>query len=97
MLEYADEVVQCPNTPEGWKEIAQQFEERWNLPHACGALDGKHVAIRKPRNSGSLCYNYKGFFFVVLMALVDANYQFMWVDAGGMGLMSDAKSIMLQN
>ena len=89
--EYRDEVLSCPLTSEGWLEIAQVFERRWNLPHALGALDGKHIAIRKPANSGSLYYNYKGFFSIVLMALVDGNYKFLWCDVGGLGHQSDAQ------
>ena len=38
------------------------------------------MAIRKPPKSKSLYHNYMGFFSVVLMALVDAEYRFRWVD-----------------
>ena len=40
------------------------------VPHAHGALDCKHVAIRCPHNGGSLYYYYKGYHSVVLMALL---------------------------
>ncbi|XP_054763663.2 uncharacterized protein LOC129270291 [Lytechinus pictus] len=89
--EYKGEMMKCPTTPNEWRAISDQFMEKWNFPHTCGALDGKHVSCKCPPNSGSLYYNYKGFYSVVLMALVDADYRFIWVDIGGMGSASDAQ------
>ncbi|XP_072176458.1 uncharacterized protein [Diadema setosum] len=89
--EYAAEVISLPTTNEGWLAVAGDFEARWNLPHCLGALDGKHIRIQKPKNSGSLYFNYKQFFSVVLMALVDSKYQFVWIDVGGVGHQSDAQ------
>jgi hypothetical protein len=34
--------------------------------------------------------NYKGFFSIVLMALVDADYKFLWIDVGSDGSSNDA-------
>ena len=64
---------------------------RWNVPYALGALDGKHVALKKPKNSGALYHNYKGFFSIVMLALVDGQYKFRWVDVGTAGSCSDAQ------
>lgn len=89
--EYKDECIQCPTTEVEWRAISAEFGRRWNMPHACGALDGKHIACRRPRKSGSLYFNYKGFFSIVLMGLVDADYKFLWIDVGGYGHMSDAQ------
>ena len=91
VAEYADEVVKCPINEDGWREVSEQFKRRWNVPHAIGALDGKHIAMRKPPHSGSLYRNYKGFFSIILLALVDADYKFIWADCGGLGHMSDAQ------
>ena len=89
--EFTREYLRCPTTPDKWKELEREFRIRWNVPHALGALDGKHVALKKPKNTGALYHNYKGFFSIVMLALVDGQYKFRWVDAGTAGSCSDAQ------
>ena len=67
----------CPTDAENWKKIEQRFRNIWNAPHAVGALDGKHIAIKKPKKSGSEYFNYKGYFSLVLLTLVNADYKFL--------------------
>ena len=71
--------------------MAADFSSRWNFHHTLWAIDGKHVAIRCLKNGGSLYFNYKGFHLIILFALVDANYKFMWVNVGVNGSSSDAQ------
>ena len=87
--EYMEEVVRCPCTPDEWRKVSQEFSARWDFHNTLGALDGKHIPIRCPRNGGSLYFNYKGFHSIVLLALVDANYKFLYVDVGANGSSSD--------
>lgn len=52
-------------------------------------MDGKHVIIASPFNTGSEYYNYKSNFSIVLFAVVDAVYNFIFVDIGCQGRISD--------
>ncbi|XP_018118360.1 protein ANTAGONIST OF LIKE HETEROCHROMATIN PROTEIN 1-like [Xenopus laevis] len=83
------EYLQFPSTPEEWLQVAKQFEDYWNFPNCGGAIDGKHVRINPPPNSGSYYYNYKGYFSVILLAVVNAKYEFIMVDIGKNGRVSD--------
>ena len=75
---------------EKWLKIAETFQERTNFPNCIGAVDGKHIRIKKPANTGSQFYNYKYYFSIVLMAIADADYKFVAVDIGSYCSSSDS-------
>ncbi|XP_040065685.2 putative nuclease HARBI1 [Ixodes scapularis] len=78
-----------PPTSQQWEEIRREFCVKWNFPNSIGSIDGKHFAIRCPPNSGSIFHNYKKFYSMVLLAVVDAHYRFRLVDIGAAGHQSD--------
>lgn len=82
-------ILQFPVTEEDWTRIAEEFEVKWQYVNCLGAADGKHVAITAPPGSGSFYYNYKGFHSLVLLAVVDANCDFIMCDFGTNGRISD--------
>ncbi len=88
---YHKEVIITPTTPDDWMVIANNNSRRWQYHHCSGAIHGKHVAIRKPMNGGSLYFNYKNFHSIVLMALIDGDYKFPCVEVGANGTSSDAQ------
>ena len=67
-----DEYLHCPSTPDEWLAVAEEFKSTWNFPNCVGAIDGKHIVMRKPHHAGSLFHNYKGQESLVLMAVADA-------------------------
>ena len=81
--------LDCPSNVSEWKSVAQEFESKLNFPHAVGALDGKHVVMQAPHNSGSAYFNYKKKHSIVLLAVCNAKYEFTMVDIGDSGRQSD--------
>lgn len=82
-------VMPVPNQ-ELWIKSEKGFCDKWNFPNAVAAIDGKHVVIQAPPHSGSDFFCYKKHFSTVLLALVDPDYKFLFIDVGGYGKNSDA-------
>lgn len=80
-----------PPSVEDYKKISVGFLEKWNFPNCLGALDDKHCIIRASSRFSSLYYNYKKTFSVVLMAVCDYNYKFIF-DVGSYGSHNDANT-----
>ena len=80
----------CPHSPDEWKRF-EKLRTKWNVHHAVGALVRKHVAMKKPKKSGSDYYKHKDFFSLVLLDLVDAEHKFLWSDCESSGSSSSAQ------
>lgn len=81
--------LQFPSTEDEWIQIANDFEKKCNFVNCVGAVDGKHVNIIPPAGSGSYYFNYKGTHSLVLLAVVNANCEFIMCDFGINGRISD--------
>uniref|UniRef100_A0A915EMS7 DDE Tnp4 domain-containing protein n=1 Tax=Ditylenchus dipsaci TaxID=166011 RepID=A0A915EMS7_9BILA len=88
-LHLTPKYLKTPSTAEEWNRIATKFWEKLNSPNTIGAIDGKHILLKAPTNTGSLHYNYKGGFSTVLLATCDADYKCVYADVGNYGKDSD--------
>lgn len=84
-------------TTSQYVDIEKDFNLMWNTPNCVGAIDGKHVAIKCPHKSGSMYYNYKKYFSLVLMGVCDAKYTFTSVSVGSYGSQSDGGIVLILN
>lgn len=75
---------------EEWGHIERSFAQRWNYSNCLGCIDGKHVHMVKPANSGSVYFNYKKTFSISLLAIVGPQYRFLAYEIGRPGRMSDS-------
>ena len=74
------------------------MEEFWQFPCCWAAVDGCHIPIKCPPGGLESCkefHNFKNFYSLVLMALVDAKYRFIWASCGLPGNSHD--SVILQS
>lgn len=74
-----------PGSQKEWLQISEQFMKVWSMPHVVGCIDGKHSRVEFPKLSGTLYYNYKGLFSIVLMTIYNVNYCFTLFDLGQYG------------
>ena len=86
---YSEELM-LPQNEDEWYDIADGYYNRWNMPHCIGSIDGKHIRLKNPHKGGSHFFNYKKFYSMVLLAIVDSEYKFMYIDVGAIGSESDA-------
>ena len=74
--------LNTPTITDEWLKISQKFKELWNSPNGICAVDGKHIILQQPKNSGSYYRNYKGTDSIILLAMVDPEYEFLFADVG---------------
>jgi hypothetical protein len=78
-----------PPNESKWKRIAERYLDLWNLPNCIRSIDGKHVRRKCFFKTGSLYYNCKSYFSIILLAYADADALFITVHVGDFGKNSD--------
>lgn len=87
-----------PQNIESFKMKMQEMHDMWQFPFCWGAVDGSHIPIKCPAGGAEArkeYYNFKHFYSIVLMAIVDAKNRFIWGSCGYPGNSHDA--VILQS
>ena len=87
-----------PSSEEAFRDKMLDMEEMWQFPCCWAAIDGCHLPLKCPPGGMEACkeyHNFKNFYSIVLMALVDSHYRFIWGSCGYPGNSHD--SIILQS
>jgi hypothetical protein len=74
-----------PVVEEDFQKLIDSMNSMWQFPFCWGALDGCHIPIKCPPGGAEACkeyHNFKNFYSVVLMAMVDSRYRFLWGSCG---------------
>ena len=85
--------IRIPTGPQAM-DIVRGFEHQWGFPQCFGAIDGSHIPIIALKDSHADYYNRKGFYSIVLQALVDHQYRFLNVYTGWPGSVHDARVLL---
>ena len=73
------------------RDIIDGFQCRWGFPQTVGAIDGTHIPILRPKESGSDYYNRKSYHSILMQAIVDFRGLFIDVNIGWPGKVHDAR------
>ena len=65
------------------------FETAWGVLQSVGAIDGCHIPVQAPALNHTDYCNRKGWYSILLQAVVDNKYRFTNICVGGPGSVHD--------
>lgn len=87
-----------PSNELEFRDKILDMEEVWQFLSSWAAIDGCHIPLKCPAGglqANKEYHNYKNFYSIILIALVDAKRRFIWASCGFPGNSHD--SIILQS
>ena len=82
-----------PTSEDEIQHVMGKFGEEWQFSYAFAAVDGSGLPIKCPNGGAQAMkqyFSFKGFYSIVLMALVDEEYRFIWASVGAPGSTHDS-------
>ena len=84
------EYIRFPKSNE-LETTIRRFEQKWGVPQCVGAIDGSHIPVCAPANMHTDYYNRKGWYSMLVQAVVDPDYLFTDLNIGWPGSVHDAR------
>jgi hypothetical protein len=83
-------IIKFPYSQNEIKATIDGFQKKCSYPQCLGALDGTHIPIKPPLGQETDYYNYKKYHSVIMLATVDSDLLFTYVNIGAPGRCNDA-------
>ena len=91
------EKIIFPSTESEIRRIANGFKKLGRIPNVIGAIDGSHIPIKAPHLFPVDYFNRKGFYSIVLQAVVDHKKKFLDICVGWPGSTHDSRVLTNSN
>ena len=82
-----------PKNQRDFSNMMGEMDSEWQFPFAFSAIDGSHLPTKCPPGGPQAMkqyHNFKNFYSIILLGLVDPNYRFIWASVGAPGNTHDS-------
>ena len=82
--------------PQGDKlsQVVEGFKSKWGMIQCAGSIDGCHIPVTPPASNHTDYYNRKGWYSMLVQAVVDHDYLFIDICVGWPGSVHDARVLV---
>ncbi|CAF2774815.1 unnamed protein product [Rotaria sp. Silwood2] len=87
---FLHKLIKFPTTDVEIRETIQGFFTKFDYPSCLGSLDGTHIQIKPPLGAEPDYYNYKKYHSVIMLATVNSDLLFTYINVGAPGRCNDS-------
>ncbi|CAF0962216.1 unnamed protein product [Rotaria sordida] len=80
---------QISNTNQETEDTINEFLNMFDYSMYIGALNGIHISVKSPLELETDHYNYKKFYSVIMLAVVNCDLEFTYINFGASGQCND--------
>ncbi|GBC35406.2 protein ANTAGONIST OF LIKE HETEROCHROMATIN PROTEIN 1-like [Rhizophagus irregularis DAOM 181602=DAOM 197198] len=91
---FLTEKIIFPTTESGTNRITNRFKRIREFSNIIGAIDGSHIPIKAPHLFPVDYFNRKGFYSIILQAVVDHEKKFLDICVGWLGSTHDSRILV---